>query len=239
MATTKNAGDSDSEDVPPKGIRGNKNIFDKYKTFLEEHLSREDHNTQEVATKWLTVKTTGTFDYVSVAWTIHMSALRKDYSDLKENQWSLYGIRRFGNFTKLDDFPDVVDGEVFVKTPQPQGIHNEYLKADTPANFAFFLVGKYSWWSSRRKILGPLTISLTPLRATTKEMWGEIAEILNMNLSTAPEDKSALKTTLDNLAQFEKEAEAIRARTDISAEEKEEKVDRIWTVYSKHGKDGG
>jgi len=63
-----------------------RSVFDRYKTFLEEHFSREGHNTQEVVTKHLTVTTEGSFDYVSIDWTIRALALEKDHPEWLINQ---------------------------------------------------------------------------------------------------------------------------------------------------------
>ena len=211
-------------------------IFDKYRTYLEDHFSREDHNDHKVATKYLTVKTTGTFDYVSIKWTIHADKLAADYPKVKLKQWSLCGIRRFGDFTKLDAFPEVTDGEVFLNTPQPEGKHNEYLKPDAPANYAFFLVAKYLW-SSRKTILGPLTVSLTPLRAGTKETWKEIAEILNTSAAPASKPQSPLMNKKALLAEFTEGVKEIENRTDLTQDQKETLIERTWLLYDIYGKD--
>lgn len=188
------------------------------------------------------MKTEGTFDYVSIEWTVDTQALERDNPEWLINQWSLYGIRRFGDFTKLDAFPQIIDGEVFLKTSQPVGNHKEYLKADAPANYAFFLVGNYSWfwslWYSHKKILGPLTLSLMPLRATTKEMWKEIEEILNVPISPTPGTNSILDQKEMLLARFNEREKAIRADSSITKEEKDAQVDRTWTLYNLYGKDG-
>jgi hypothetical protein len=50
-------------------------ITEKYRKFLEEHFSRESINDQVYATRPLTIKTSGSFDFIRIQWEIDQNAL--------------------------------------------------------------------------------------------------------------------------------------------------------------------